>query len=702
MGMNHGMQSGSIGRYFQIANGDTTNMVNREFRALGNAIMNGLAPHILAILLIPGHQGTPGFPPAQAVIKVFCQNVFNGPALWQTVQNIDAIPILMHFRYLRIKPLIIDFIGQNSGTAFPDHRADDADDRRPAACTPCVASPPSPDVAPRAPAAGGTRPVFAYHVQASRENVASVPRLIRAIHAPENDYLLHVDAKGIGSPGEVALRALVASEPYSRNVRIMDSAFVAYRGISMVLTTFDALVELVETSRTWTHFVYLSGSDYPLISQEQLAAALEEASRDAANKTLEVSFVSTFGALATRWKHLAVDPALWGLNLSLHEIYGSEIPFAPPLPVGYGSAYGVLSRAACEALARSREARRLLVMMGGMTEPAESFFQTFFEWTREGKELGALRALDDLRYWEQPMDSQHQKYLETQDQLAKALGSGAPFARKFAPDSKLLDQIDALSAQERAAVAVRQKSGGSRDAVPSTRSILKDQLAATEEPTFGQLRALVASGRVPLPLAIAVKLAFLAWRAEATGDQKQKIGKSVLSKVTANLPPEYRKKGKAIEKQISDDAEDVANLSPYDAVLAFFKLWRSLPASRYVWFPVKQTVQDEADAKEIWLGIGKESVCIIDGPAREIQKSYAVADLKRFAASPSQITLDFGTKGCPTYLTTEAGHMEILLAAHLEVYWRKKREAELAARQAAALLHGPASSQPDSWAHLRT
>ncbi|KAI9009139.1 hypothetical protein DFJ74DRAFT_711428 [Hyaloraphidium curvatum] len=119
MGMNHGMQSGSIGRYFQIANGDTTNMVNREFRALGNAIMNGLAPHILAILLIPGHQGTPGFPPAQAVIKVFCQNVFNGPALWQTVQNIDAIPILMHFRYLRIKPLIIDFIGQNSGTAFP-------------------------------------------------------------------------------------------------------------------------------------------------------------------------------------------------------------------------------------------------------------------------------------------------------------------------------------------------------------------------------------------------------------------------------------------------------------------------------------------------------------------------------------------------------------------------------------------------------
>ncbi|KAI9033063.1 core-2/I-branching enzyme-domain-containing protein [Hyaloraphidium curvatum] len=303
-------------------------------------------------------------------------------------------------------------------------------------------------------AAGAPSVRLAYFVQAYNASLPLVPRLLRALHTPDAVFAVHVDAKAKGAPGERELAGLLA-EPAFANVRLLPPQPVAYRGVSMVLNTLDAIEALLARDPGWTHFINLSGQDYPLLRAADIAPAIAEASVSGAGRPLALSFVS-FWAPTPRWRMLAVDPAVMGnssdaiwqfldpANTMPYPFNGSLlIPFEPARPMPHGDAWVILSRTFCEQLlAAGTELRRLLAFMAYVPSSPEHFFQAWIEWTAAGRQANASVARDAARFFDFAADSQHPVPITTDEQLARAVEGGALFARKFPGRSPLLDAID--------------------------------------------------------------------------------------------------------------------------------------------------------------------------------------------------------------------------------------------------------------------
>lgn len=111
-----------------------------------------------------------------------------------------------------------------------------------------------------APPVGGVR--IAYFVQVANDSLALIPRLLRAMHDPENTYVVHIDAK-IPSSKRVALEMQISK---LSNVHILPTEMVTYKGVSMVMNTLAAIALALRVNRHWHYFINLSGSDYPLVA----------------------------------------------------------------------------------------------------------------------------------------------------------------------------------------------------------------------------------------------------------------------------------------------------------------------------------------------------------------------------------------------------------------------------------------------------
>ncbi|KAI9025396.1 hypothetical protein DFJ74DRAFT_664224 [Hyaloraphidium curvatum] len=246
---------------------------------------------------------------------------------------------------------------------------------------------------------------------------------------------------------------------------------LTYAGISLSLNVLDAIDALLAMpGRRWSHFIPLSGADYPLLPpaemQDVLAAAAKRAERD-------LSFVEAWRGNGTqRWRRPALDPALWNAEGPLAVIDYPWTWVRPSRPVPHGPAWVVLSRRACEAALQGPGMRRVLATLGGVEAPDESLWQMFFLWTEEGRRMQGTLAGDCLRYDEPTDGESHVKWLRTEGQLEAALASGALFARKLEPGSALIDMIDGMSEERRSKVrrAVDGRVGRAVDWLPGARA----------------------------------------------------------------------------------------------------------------------------------------------------------------------------------------------------------------------------------------
>ena len=95
-------------------------------------------------------------------------------------------------------------------------------------------------------------------------------RMFRTIYDPANVYAIHVD-KRAGKEFREDIAAFLA--PY-QNVELIASKTAAWGGYSLVDAELRGMKVLLGMSQRWTHFINLSGQDFPLKSQGYIRAFL--------------------------------------------------------------------------------------------------------------------------------------------------------------------------------------------------------------------------------------------------------------------------------------------------------------------------------------------------------------------------------------------------------------------------------------------
>ncbi len=95
---------------------------------------------------------------------------------------------------------------------------------------------------------------------------AQFKRLFIAIYAPGNLYVVHVD-KSSGT--ELAKDIATFLSPY-QGVEILEAEDALWGGYSLVDAELRGMERLLEMNDRWTHYINLSGQDFPLKSQDYI------------------------------------------------------------------------------------------------------------------------------------------------------------------------------------------------------------------------------------------------------------------------------------------------------------------------------------------------------------------------------------------------------------------------------------------------
>jgi hypothetical protein len=95
---------------------------------------------------------------------------------------------------------------------------------------------------------------------------AQFKRLFKAIYTPGNQYVVHVDKS---SGPALALEISQFLEPYQA-VEILEPEDALWGGYSLVDAELRGMARLLAMNGRWTHFINLSGQDFPLKSQDYI------------------------------------------------------------------------------------------------------------------------------------------------------------------------------------------------------------------------------------------------------------------------------------------------------------------------------------------------------------------------------------------------------------------------------------------------
>lgn len=91
-------------------------------------------------------------------------------------------------------------------------------------------------------------------------------RLFKAIYAPGNQYVVHIDKSSGAALAEDITAFLM---PY-QGVDIIESREALWGGYSLVDAELRGMARLLEMDACWTHYINLSGQDFPLKSQKYI------------------------------------------------------------------------------------------------------------------------------------------------------------------------------------------------------------------------------------------------------------------------------------------------------------------------------------------------------------------------------------------------------------------------------------------------
>ncbi|KAJ7519817.1 hypothetical protein O6H91_20G057000 [Diphasiastrum complanatum] len=291
------------------------------------------------------------------------------------------------------------------------------------------------------PSGGPAPPILAYLISGTKGDGNRMRRALQALYHPRNQYVLHLDLEA--PPRErIELARYVRMEPTfleAGNVYVIGKAnLVTYRGPTMIACTLHAAAILLRRSKDWDWFINLSASDYPLITQDDLLHVLSYLPRD-------LNFIEHTSDIGwkefQRAKPIIMDPGLYMSKKS--DVFWATQRRAVPnaFRLFTGSAWITLTRSFIEFCVWGWDnlPRTVLMYYTNFISSPEGYFHTVICNTREYLNTTVNH---DLHYiaWDNP-PKQHPLTLGLAD-FQNMSQSGAPFARKFEKDDKVLDKID--------------------------------------------------------------------------------------------------------------------------------------------------------------------------------------------------------------------------------------------------------------------
>jgi Core-2/I-Branching enzyme len=205
--------------------------------------------------------------------------------------------------------------------------------------------------------------MIAYFILVHRYPV-QFKQLMKAIYQPGNSYVVHVDK----SSGEVLADDIAEFlKPY-QGVKILPAQNALWGGYSLVEAELRGMEMLLETGDRWTHYINLSGQDFPLKSQryireflnahpgKQYIRAIDQAARrpETMNR-LDNFFIEAMG-----------------------EIVPTEIPraFLPNATPYIGTQWKAVTRGFCQYVCHDPAAGRYKEFYRNSFIADEGFFQT--------------------------------------------------------------------------------------------------------------------------------------------------------------------------------------------------------------------------------------------------------------------------------------------------------------------------------------
>lgn len=312
----------------------------------------------------------------------------------------------------------------------------------------------APDYVAMRPYAPASEPGLAYFIQISGSTMDHLPRLLRALHGARHVYAIHVDRK-VPLQRVRALRAklLAENKEYAKNVHFMPREMITYRGVSMLLNTIHAMQFLLDKHASWTFFINLSGSDYPLVSSDDQLKMLS--ARSARYNYFTLAPREKW-ARNTQYRvaNFYFDEALSfgdAQDTKVREIFQRN-PLVDSMNFEYtnSEAWMINSREFCEFTVKSAFARKMLLSFAFSVESSEHYFSTLAWNHPRFNQTIVPHALRHVVWnFNGKHSGQHPYYVDEQNEKGEfvlreaVLGAPQFFTRKFKhADSPLMDVID--------------------------------------------------------------------------------------------------------------------------------------------------------------------------------------------------------------------------------------------------------------------
>jgi hypothetical protein len=262
-------------------------------------------------------------------------------------------------------------------------------------------------------------------------NPEQVRRLVERLRHPEVDVFLHVDARC--DPAPFALSGAT----------LLERRFpICWSGFGFVRTCLAWFETLEAQGSRHARFTLLSGQDYPLRPISEIVDGF----RRLDGECIDVGWSGEDRRYRYEvfWVHPpelgfargAVDRILRRFWYRHH--HWRRLPRG--LEFACGSAFCSLTRqGVAHILERVRREPRLVRFFENTFAPEEMFFQMLL-WNSPLRE----RIVPDTHYIDWKLRLEHPKTLGRED-LEAMLSSGRFFARKFEPDSPVLDDLDRIA-----------------------------------------------------------------------------------------------------------------------------------------------------------------------------------------------------------------------------------------------------------------
>jgi Core-2/I-Branching enzyme len=287
-------------------------------------------------------------------------------------------------------------------------------------------------------------------------------RMFKAIYAPGNRYLVHID-KSSGKALAADISAFL--KPYM-DVEILPSRRALWGGYSLVDAELRGMKRLLASDNRWQHFINLSGQDFPLKAQSYIQGFL------AAHP--ETQFIRHADQATVRPDTMNRVKSLFVERFG--RIWRTGIPRRMPAGIvpQIGTQWKIVSRAFCEYVCHDPAVAPLKRFYRYSLIPDEGFFQTvLLNGFPKGNVVNDdLRLIDWIPYGDIKL---RPRTFTAQDSLQLTLSRDL-FARKF--DSGEDDEVFDLLEQHLTTAKARIYSVLAPSNLPTARRSHPHDLAA--------------------------------------------------------------------------------------------------------------------------------------------------------------------------------------------------------------------------------